>query len=343
MPPLFTGKRVLITGICGTVGYELASLLLTEHGIAEVIGIDHNENELAFRQQQLAAFGPVRVFLGDVRDAGMLVRRTRGIDVVFHTAACKHVDMCEISPMEAVQTNILGTQSVIEACLANGVQQVVFTSTDKAVNPTNVMGTSKLMGERLMTAAAIQAGANSCFVSTRFGNVMGSRGSVIPIFRRQIRAGGPVTVTDPAMTRFIMSLRTAVRLVIESVGVGRSGDVVVTKMPAVRVIDLAEVMISECAPLCGRRPQDIPIEIIGTKPGEKTFEELVNDEEVRRALELSKYLVVRPALMPSKDWKVDYPDVITFDVVKPYTSEAEPKLTKDQLAEILSQHGLLHD
>jgi FlaA1/EpsC-like NDP-sugar epimerase len=210
-------QRVAITGVCGTVGSELLRQL-AELGPAEVVGIDNNETDLFFLAQQYESDPRVRLSLGDVRDRQSMLRKLEGVDVVIHTAAFKHVILCEESPGDAVQNNIVGTQNVIDAVTANQVGRMVFTSSDKAVNPTSVMGTAKLMGERLMTAAnAVTRGEAPVFASTRFGNVLGSRGSVIPIFRRQIRDGGPVTITNLEMTRFIMTLQQAVRLVLESV------------------------------------------------------------------------------------------------------------------------------
>ena len=209
------GKRVLITGVCGTVGRELFRQV---HACNPdyILGLDNNESELFFLDEEFRGNPSIHFQLGDVRDRDKLTEAMRGIDVVLHTAALKHVNLCEISPREAIQTNILGVQNVIDAANANQVERVLFTSSDKAVNPTNVMGTSKLMGERLMTAAnAHRRGIGPIFASTRFGNVLGSRGSVIPLFQRQIQQGGPITLTDPEMTRFIMTLREAVRLVME--------------------------------------------------------------------------------------------------------------------------------
>ena len=186
-----------------------------------------------------------------------------------------------------------------------------MTSSDKAVNPTNVMGTSKLMAERLVSAAnAHPRLGNQIFASTRFGNVLGSRGSVIPLFIRQIRHGGPVTVTDPEMTRFIMTLDEAVGLVMDSLFLARGGEIFVTKMPVLRIGDLAEVMIEELASKYGYRPSDIPIETVGPRPGEKTYEELMNEEEIKRSIELPKYFVIQPAILPSFR-KIDYvyPDI----------------------------------
>ena len=217
MKNFFTGKKILVTGACGTVGSVLFGQLVEYAKDAEITGIDNNESELFLLQQKYVDSANVNFFLADVRDKARLSQNMTGVDIVFHTAAFKHVVLCEQSPFEAVQTNIIGVQNLIAACIENNVKKVIFTSSDKAVNPTSVMGTSKLMGERLMTAANANSRVKGpVFASTRFGNVMGSRGSVIPIFKEQIRNGGPLTLTDATMTRFIMSIHEAVRLVMES-------------------------------------------------------------------------------------------------------------------------------
>ncbi|RMD59003.1 SDR family NAD(P)-dependent oxidoreductase, partial [Candidatus Parcubacteria bacterium] len=285
------GKRVLITGACGTVGRELLRQVVTR-GAYEIIGLDNNESELFFLGEEYRTATNVYLYLGDLRDRDKLMRKMQGVDIVLHAAALKHVILCEKTPRDAVQTNILGTQNVIDAAQANGVERVIFTSSDKAVNPTNVMGTTKLMGERLMTAAnAHRRAGGPIFASTRFGNVLGSRGSVIPLFKKQIERGGPVTLTDPSMTRFIMTLEEATQLVLDSVFLACGGEVFVTKMPVARIEDLAYAMIAE---LTGE-DADIAIEVIGTKAGEKLYEELMNDEETRRTFELDRYFVVLPA------------------------------------------------
>lgn len=291
----WSGQRVFITGVCGTVGQELLRQVVLENP-EEVVGIDNNESELFFLKETYRDNENVHLYLCDVRDREQLIHRSREMDIVLHAAALKHVILCEQAPRDAVQTNILGTQNVVDAGFLNHVGRVIFTSSDKAVNPTNVMGTSKLMGERLMTAANAQRRHDGpIFASTRFGNVLGSRGSVIPLFRRQIEAGGPVTLTDEAMTRFIMTLREAVSLVMRSVFVAKGGEVFVMKMPAVRIVDLAEVMIEELAPTFGYSAGDIEIRRIGSKAGEKLYEELVNEEEVRRTVELERFYSVLPA------------------------------------------------
>jgi FlaA1/EpsC-like NDP-sugar epimerase len=336
-------KRVVVTGACGTVGTELVRQLLETQGVKELIGLDNNESALFFLEQQYVHYPQAGFFLADVRDRDKLCRKMRAVDVVFHTAAFKHILLCERSPLEAVQTNILGVQNVIYAAIQNRVQRVIFTSSDKAVNPTNVMGTSKLMGERLMTAANSNLRENGpLFASTRFGNVLGSRGSVIPIFRRQIRRGGPVTLTDPGMTRFIMSIREAVRLVIDSVALACGGEVFITKMPAIRIADLAAVMIRELAPQYGHRPEDIGVDVVGVKPGEKMYEELMSLEETRRVHELTNYFVALPAFQGLyRDILYTYPDRVARRVDKPYHSGIETPLSEPQLLRFLKDNRLL--
>src|SRR6056297_3334386 len=339
----FKDKRIAVTGCCGTVGSELVRQLLEEYCTAELIGLDNNESELFFIEQRFSSRPEANFFLADVRDRDKLVRKLKGIDIVFHTAAFKHVILCERSPYEAIQTNIMGIHNLIYAAFEAGVEMVVFTSSDKAVNPTNVMGTSKLMGERLMTAANSNfQGNNPVFASTRFGNVLGSRGSVIPIFREQIKKGGPITLTDPEMTRFIMSIRQAVQLVIDSATLAQGGEVFVTKMPVIRIKDLAEVMIRELALSYGYRPEEISIDIIGTKPGEKLYEELMTDEETRRTIELPNYFAVTPAFASLyKELRYHYPEVISRQIDNPYNSANEPVMGQGELRDFLYENHLL--
>ncbi len=339
----FDNKRVLVTGACGTIGSQLIAMLLDSYGISEVIGLDNNERGLFALEQQFLHDARARFFLADIRDRDKLCRTMRGIDIVFHAAAFKHVVLCERSPFEAVQTNIVGVQNVIYAACENNVAKVIFTSSDKAVNPTNVMGTSKLMGERLMTAAnSTYLEGGPIFSSTRFGNVLGSSGSVVPVFHRQISEGGPVTLTHRDMTRFIMSIEQAVSLVLDSAMLARGGGVFITKMPVIRIEDLAEVMIQELAPLYGYRPQQIEIEEIGTKPGEKLYEELMSEEETRRALELEKYFVVLPAFRGMyRQITYDYNTVVSETVTNPYNSSNEQPMSQEQLRQFLVGAGLL--
>lgn len=343
MTQFFEDKKVLITGGCGTVGKELVSQLINKYGVRELVVLDNNESELFYQTEAYRNHGHVHFYLCDIRDEAALTRKMDGVDLVFHTAAFKHVILCEQVPHEAVQTNILGVDNIVRAAVNAGVAKVIFTSSDKAVNPTNVMGTSKLMGERLITAANVEFKKSGCiFASTRFGNVLGSRGSVIPIFREQLRQGGPLTLTHRDMTRFIMSVEESVQLIIDSAMLARGGEVFVTKMPVIAIKDLAEVMIRKLAPEYGQDPATVEIKEIGVKPGEKLYEELMTGEETGRAIELERYFVIKPAIMKRfTDIDYSYQGVVSEQVVNPYHSGNEPKLTQDELAVFLVENNLI--
>jgi FlaA1/EpsC-like NDP-sugar epimerase len=335
-----------ISGVCGTIGRKLLERVVKLEP-KQVVGVDNNESELFYLYEEHRKNRVVKLYTADLRDRRELESRIAGCEIVLHAAAVKHVFLCEESPFAAIHANILGTQNIIDAALRAGVQRLLLTSSDKAVNPTNVMGTSKLMAERLVSAANAHSRlGDQVFASTRFGNVLGSRGSVIPLFIRQIRSGGPVTLTSADMTRFVMTLDEAVGLVMHSLFLARGGEIFVTKMPVLRIGDLAEVMIEELAPKFGHRSTDISVEIIGPRPGEKMYEELMNEEEVKRSIELQKYFVIQPAILPSFR-KIDYvyPDMSeTGSPEQPYNSKNAGPMAKEQLREYLRSHpALLQD
>jgi len=345
MKNIFKNKVILVTGSCGTVGSELVKQLLSEstYEPKEVLGIDNNESEIFFQCQRYSNNSKVNFFVADVRDKDELIDKLNGVDIVFHMAALKHVILSERSPEQVVQTNIIGVQNIIAAARVNNVEKVIFTSSDKAVNPTNVMGTSKLMGERLMTAAnSTQRGEPPLFVSTRFGNVLGSNGSVVPIFHEQIAQGGPVTLTDKNMTRFVMSVEESVRLVLDSSIYAKGGEVLITKMPVVRIEDLAKAMVEEIAPFYGKKASDIRIIEIGVKPGEKMYEELMSHEETRRAVELKNYFSVLPAFRGAyQDINYDYEKLVSDVVTNPYISEKIQPLSINEIKIFLNKNNLL--
>jgi FlaA1/EpsC-like NDP-sugar epimerase len=332
-----------ISGVCGTIGRKLLERVVKLKP-KQVIGLDNNESELFYLCDEYRRNSFVKLYTADLRDQREMESRIAGCEIVLHAAAVKHVLLCEESPFAAIHANILGTQNIIDAALSTGVERLLLTSSDKAVNPTNVMGTSKLMAERLVSAAnARTRRGKQVFASTRFGNVLGSRGSVIPLFVRQIRMGGPVTVTNPDMTRFIMTLDEAVGLVMDSLFLARGGEVFVTKMPVMRIGDLAEVMIEELAGEYGYTPGGIPIEIIGPRPGEKTYEELMNEEEIQRSIELPKYFVIRPAILPSfRSIAYVYPEMNPATAPgRPYNSKTARSMSKDELRDYLRSHPAL--
>ena len=342
----FAGKSILISGACGTIGTQLVSELLTSLDCApsKLVCIDNNESEIFYLDQLYLDDPRAQFFVADIADRHALTELMRGIEIVFHAAALKHVTLCERSPEQALRTNIYGVQNIIAASNANCVETVIFTSSDKAVNPTNVMGTSKLLGERLMTAAdSNKRQGGPVFASTRFGNVLGSNGSVVPIFHRQIAQGGPITLTDRSMTRFVMSVQEAVRLILDSAEMARGGEVFVTKMPAMRIEDLAFTMIEELAPRYNLDPEKIEVIEIGVKPGEKLYEELMNSEETRRTVELKKYFCVMPALRgEAHQVTCGYPNIVRTAVIEPYVSHMEKPLTKDEIKAFLKCNGLLN-
>lgn len=341
---------MLVTGGCGTVGRELVRQIVSQ-APREVRVIDSNESEIFFLEQELEAqiaeegLDGVTALphVGDIRDVDRLNTLFEGVDVVFHLAALKHVILCEKSPFDATQTNIIGVRNVIQAALHNDVERVIFTSSDKAVNPTNVLGTSKLMGERLITSAnSLKINKRTIFSSTRFGNVLGSRGSVATVFQRQIEAGGPVTLTDSEMTRFVMTLQQACRLVLEASELARGGEVFVTKMPVMRIEDLARVMICRLAATYGHAPTDIELTTIGSKAGEKFYEELMTDEETRRTWELPSMFAVLPAFRSVyQEIDYDYPAVQNRRVTDPYNSANADVMSFAEIEDLLELCGIL--
>lgn len=337
----FRGKRVVVTGVAGTVGSELVKWLLKSQAL-EIRGIDSYENGLFTIAESLRNEPRFHPFICDVRNVHKLSQMFRNMDYCIHTAALKHVGSSERAPFEVVQTNIVGVQNVIQAALDNNLERVVVTSSDKAVNPTNVMGTTKLMGERLITAAnaMLDLGARAVFTSVRFGNIAGSAGSVVPLFCDQIARGGPVTLTEQGMTRFVMTLPEAVRLVLKSLRLARGGEVFVTRMPVARIIDLIEVLVEIVAPLYRRDARSIQVRCIGARPGEKLYEELTTEEELRRTVELDELYAILPAFRNIYD-RIEYVYPNERPATRTHNSANEPPMSQAALREFLLQPGVL--
>ena len=276
-----TSKTVLITGGTGSFGNAVLQRLLSID-IGEVRIFSRDEKKQEDMRIQLNE-SRVKFYIGDVREYDSVARAMKGVDFVFHAAALKQVPSCEFYPMEAVRTNILGAENVMNAAVANAVQRLVVLSTDKAVYPINAMGLSKAMMEKLMVAKArMQDETETVLCGTRYGNVMGSRGSVIPLFVQQVLNQEPITVTDPAMTRFLMSLEDSVDLVLHAFEHGRQGDIFVQKAPASTIGDLAAA-VNDIFDANG------PVKIIGTRHGEKLYESLLSREEMAKAEDEGQY------------------------------------------------------
>ncbi len=283
----WTKKVVLVTGGTGSFGKKFVDVMLKEYHPAKII--IYSRDELKQHEMRVAGFDhpSLRYFIGDIRDAQRLRRAFNGVDIVVHAAALKQVPACEYNPMEAIKTNILGSSNVIDAALDAGVGRVIALSTDKAVNPVNLYGATKLAAEKLFVQSNAYAGGTSTrFSCVRYGNVVGSRGSVVPMFLKQ-RNNGPLSVTDERMTRFWISLEQGVRFVIRCLEQMHGGEVFVPKIPSMSLVDLARAISPESE-----------INVIGIRPGEKLHELLVSEDEARSTVELEDMFVVQPVDTP---------------------------------------------
>jgi UDP-N-acetylglucosamine 4,6-dehydratase/5-epimerase len=278
------GASVLVTGGTGSFGNKLVEVMLRRHRPRRLVVFSRDElkqSEMGPRHADPA--GTLRFFVGDVRDRDRLERAMHGVDVVFHAAAMKQIPACEYNPFEAIQTNVLGTKNVIDAAIDQGVKRVIGLSTDKAVNPINLYGATKLCGEKLLVQGNVYGHPRGTVISVvRYGNVIGSRGSVIPLFAAQ-RASGRVTVTDRAMTRFWITLEQGVAFAIRCAELMRGGEIFVPKIPSMRIMDLVAAVAPGCT-----------VEDVGIRPGEKLHESLISDDESRQVLELDDMFVVEP-------------------------------------------------
>jgi UDP-N-acetylglucosamine 4,6-dehydratase len=276
-------KTVLITGATGSFGTKFLEVLLEKHEPRAVRLFSRDELKQSELQRRFADDDRVRFLLGDVRDLSRLIRATRGVDVIVHAAALKQVPACEYNPFEAVQTNVIGAENVVTAAIENGVPLTMALSTDKAVNPVNLYGATKLCAEKIFTQGNAYATESSArFANVRYGNVVGSRGSVIPLFKAQARTG-VLTITDDRMTRFWITLEQAVDFVTDCLGKMRGGETFVPKIPSMRVADMAEAL----AP-------DAEYKIIGIRPGEKLHEVLLTEDESRHSVETDTGFVIVP-------------------------------------------------
>lgn len=282
---MFKDKVLLITGGTGSFGNAVLKRFL-ETDIKEIRIFSRDEKKQDDMRKKYHS-AKLKFYIGDVRDYNSILNATRGVDYIYHAAALKQVPSCEFHPMEAVKTNVLGTENVLEAAIQNHVKRVVCLSTDKAVYPINAMGISKAMMEKVMVAKSRNLeGLDTVICGTRYGNVMASRGSVIPLFVDQIRQGKPLTITDPNMTRFMMTLEDAVDLVLYAFEHGENGDIFVQKAPAATIAVLAEALKQLL------NVEDHPISIMGTRHGEKAFEALLSREEMVHAFDQGDYFRV---------------------------------------------------
>lgn len=332
---MFKDKVILVTGGTGSIGSEIVRNVLKDQ--PQVVRIYSRDESKQFAlQQELKEYSNVRYLIGDIRDKQRLSYATEGVDYIFHAAALKHVPACEYNPMEAVKTNVIGVQNVIEVAIEHNVERVVAISTDKVVNPTNTMGATKLLSEKLISAANMYKGSKRTkFSCVRFGNVMGSRGSVIPLFIDQITAGIPITVTHKDMTRFMMSIPQAVRLVLQAVHSAKGGEVFVLKMPVLKIMDLAIALIQNYEEITGRS-YDGGISEVGIRPGEKLYEELMTLEESERALEDKRMYIITSSF---DSLQSQYEGFVKASHSE-YSSNNAPQLYLEDIKDLINRYNL---
>lgn len=329
---LFENKEILITGGTGSIGSEILKKVL-EYNPKVVRILDVDETKQFELGQKLKSHKNIRFLIGDIRDKERLRRAIENIDIVFHAAALKHVPLCEYNAFEAVKTNVLGTQNLIEVALDEKIEKMITISTDKTVNPINVMGATKLLAERLTTSANYYKGnRETIFSCIRFGNVLNSRGSIVPLLKEQIRNGGPVTITDLEMTRFVMKMEEAIELVLKATKLAKGGEIFILKMPALRIKDLVSVMIEQLASKYGHDPKKIKLKITGIRPGEKIHEELITEEESKWMEETEEMFKI---LSPIESQTNSIIKKLKLVQTKRYTSRDTYLLTKKEINVLL--------
>ncbi len=293
---LISGKRILVTGGTGSIGSTLVKKLLKHHP-KQIRIFSRDEHKQFVLAQKLKNPEVLRWQIGDIRDQARVHKAMNEIDIVFHTAALKHVPACEYNPFEAVQTNVIGTENIINSALQNNVERLISISTDKAVAPLNVMGATKLLAEKLVTSTIYHRGNRPLISSVvRFGNVIGSRGSVLPIFKSQYDSNQPITVTHENMTRFFLSIHEATNLVLKAATSMQGAEIFVLKMPAIRIADLAKALVEILNKTHKKDKSQKQIIFTEPRPGEKLDEIMMTEEEAQLAVENDDMFILRPYL-----------------------------------------------
>ena len=342
---MLNNKNILITGGSGTIGTSLIEHILTNYtpNVIRIFSRDETKQQF-LRNKFTENKEKLRFFIGDIRDKDRIIRAMEDIDIVFHLAALKHVLACEYNPFEAIKTNIIGLQNMIEVSIDNDIKKFIFTSTDKAATPCNSMGVTKLLGEKLITAANYYKGRRkTIFYSVRFGNVLGSRGSLIPLIEEEIKRNLPITLTNSNMTRYIMSIKTAIELILDSLNLAQGGEVFAFKMDTVKIIDLINVLIEFFREKHNKVSEQIQIKEIGMFAGEKLYEELFSVEESERTYEIDNMYIIIPQITEVST-KIDlskYHNIKKFDQTKPFNTKNGPFLSKKEIKEFIIKNKIL--
>ena len=338
----FRNKTILVTGGTGSIGSEIVRQLLScKPNAIRIFSRDEDRQYKLMHALKPAdpKLDKLRFFIGDVRDVERLRVAMEGVDIVFHAAALKQVAICEYNPFEAIKTNIIGTQNVISVAREMGVDKVIGISTDKVAEPEGVLGVSKLMAEKLFLASYYYKGDKKTkFACVRFGNVLGSRGSLLPLIKQKMISGEPVPITDPAMTRFIMSIPQAVSLVLEASSRMQGQEIFILKMPAVRLGDLIDSAIAHYASVLGKQARSFKTEFVGKRDGEKMHEKLLADHEIAKALETERmYILVPGEQIGVESYKAHYPKAVHARKSNGYSSQEASRLSKEEIQTVIKE------
>ena len=329
---ILTKKSILVTGGTGSIGTALVKKAINDN--SKLIRVFSNdENGLYEMETEYGINKNIEYVVGDIQNQEIVSEIVKGIDVVFHAAALKHVDRCELNPLETINVNITGTKNIAKAAKKENIQKMIFISTDKAVNPIGVMGATKLLGEKLVSAEASHK-SNTVFASVRFGNVFQTRGSILPRIEKQISKGGPITLTNPEMKRFFMTKDDAINLIISSTILAKGGETFVLKMPLIRLDDLFEAMKETLSPKYGYKSSEIKTKIIGSRPGEKLIEFLLTSFEMENILETKDFFIIPSLNLSTKNLK--YPNAKKSKKDKLYF-ENMTTLSKQEILSILKK------
>ena len=331
---MFENKKILITGGTGSLGRALTKKLLAEK-VNQITIFSRNENKQVTMQSEFSD-NRLKFLIGDIRDLSRLQRALEGIDIVFHAAALKHVPIVEHNPLEAINTNVIGSRNVLEASISENVDVVVGVGTDKAVSPLNTYGVTKLLMEKLFTTASNYLDVDkhkTKFISLRYGNVLGSSGSVIPKFIQQIKSKQKITITDPEMTRFSITMDEALDFILDSAVSGKGSEVFIPKLRAYKIDDI-KTALQELISNTG--DERIPV-----RQGDKFHETLINPDEMRTTLESESKYIILPKEISDEEIKKQYPGYRRVTLTKPYSSNTVEKIPVNELKDMLSKSGLL--
>lgn len=332
MQSILNKKNILVTGGTGSIGQALVKRSILD-GAKHIKVFSNDENALYEMEIEFEKFKNIEYVIGDIRNYDKVSEIVKNCDIVFHAAALKHVDRCELHPLEAITVNVLGTNNVAKAAVCENVKRMILISTDKAVNPIGVMGATKLLGEKLISAEVAHK-SNTIFASVRFGNVFNTRGSILPRIEKQIKKGGPITLTDKNMKRFFMTKDDAVKLIIHATNLAKGGETFILKMPLLRLEDLFEVMKEILASKYGYDPKKIKTKLTGIRPGEKLTEYLLTNFEMSQALETKEFFILPSSFNYST--KVTYPNSKKPKNLLNYFENIKP-LTKKEIKSILNK------